>query len=91
MVGGGLFWTLPWALAEVGPPSPAPGSASKQHDGPKGDVILLPGVPPFSKHLLASSVDVWQGERNLLLATVLSGKGPLLRGYLLDSAPTGRR
>lgn len=50
-----------------------PAQLQAQHDGPKGDVILLPGVQPFSKQLLASSVGVCQGKRNLLWATVLSG------------------
>lgn len=68
-----------------------PAQLQAQHDGPKGDVILLPGVQPFSKQLLASSVGVCQGKRNLLWATVLSRKGPHLRECILDSPPTGRR
>lgn len=64
--GGGLFW----ALLEVGAPSPAATSASKQLGGPKGDVTLPPGVPPFSEQLLASyCVCVGEGG-TYILATV---------------------
>lgn len=80
---GGLFWTLPWALAEVGPPSPGPISACKQHGSPKGDMTLLPGVPLFSKQLLASSVCVCQVKRHLHSVTVLSGKELCLRQCIL--------
>lgn len=49
-------------------------------------MTLLPGVPPFSKQLLAASVCVCVREGGTyILATVLSGEGPPARDCTLGS------